>query len=183
MKARKTMKQRIIFIENGDSLVPYIIYTCAECGNEVGESSPREHIHGKVYCGECAFKLGLISETEYIKNHCFFMSADRLHAAVHNGEVYLTTSKKFPWERSSCDRSCDEYKEWRAKVFERDGYKCQICGQIGGTLNAHHIKPYKDYPDLRHDVNNGVTLCKTCHKKVHKEKSHEWLHTCESEDC
>lgn len=64
-----------------------------------------------------------------------------------------------------------EYKEWRAKVFERDNYTCQQCGDNkGGNLNAHHIKEYAKYKELRHDVNNGITLCKHCHKKVHGYK-------------
>lgn len=64
-----------------------------------------------------------------------------------------------------------EYQEWRKAVFERDGYTCQVCGDNrGGNLQAHHIKAYAEYPELRHDVQNGITLCQNCHKKVHYEK-------------
>lgn len=61
-----------------------------------------------------------------------------------------------------------EYREWRRSVFERDKYTCQDCGdKKGGNLEAHHIKPYAEYPELRTDVDNGLTLCKSCHAKVH----------------
>lgn len=63
-----------------------------------------------------------------------------------------------------------EYKKWRKTVFARDNYTCQICGDNqGGNLRAHHIKPYSEYPELRHDVDNGITLCENCHIKLHKK--------------
>ena len=34
---------------------------------------------------------------------------------------------------------------------------------------AHHLKTFKDYPELRFDVDNGQTLCRSGHKKVHEE--------------
>ena len=72
-------------------------------------------------------------------------------------------------EDSSEIRNSEEYKVWRACVFERDHYACQNCGQVGGTLNAHHIKPFSKYPEFRLDVNNGITLCKKCHKLAHRK--------------
>lgn len=62
------------------------------------------------------------------------------------------------------------YKKWRVQVFERDKYICQSCGKIGGKLNAHHIKPFSVYPELRLDIDNGITLCKECHIELHKKE-------------
>ena len=59
-----------------------------------------------------------------------------------------------------------EYKEWRKAVFERDDYTCQECGERGCYLEAHHIKSWNDYPELRYVVNNGETLCANCHNKT-----------------
>lgn len=62
-----------------------------------------------------------------------------------------------------------EYRKWRWTVFRRDNYTCQICGKkVSGHIEAHHIKSWKDYPDLRYDIDNGITLCKECHKEIHK---------------
>lgn len=67
-------------------------------------------------------------------------------------------------------RRSKEYCDWRKAVYERDDYRCQECGERGGRLNAHHIKPYAFYPDLRYDLSNGITLCISCHKKTHKRR-------------
>lgn len=59
----------------------------------------------------------------------------------------------------------EQYKHWRAAVFERDCYTCQDCKRSGGYLTAHHIQSFAEYPALRYEVSNGVTLCEECHSK------------------
>ena len=58
---------------------------------------------------------------------------------------------------------------WRKTIFERDDYTCQKCYQKGNKLNAHHIKSWALFPELRFEISNGLTLCVTCHKKEHKK--------------
>jgi hypothetical protein len=52
------------------------------------------------------------------------------------------------------------------QVLERDNYTCQLCGQRGGDLQVDHIQSWKDYVDLRFDINNCRTLCSRCHYKL-----------------
>lgn len=60
-------------------------------------------------------------------------------------------------------RGSIEYSIWRRAVFERDNWICVWCGQVGGKLEADHIKPFAYYPELRFAIDNGRTLCKPCH--------------------
>lgn len=69
------------------------------------------------------------------------------------------------------DRSKEEYFAWRNAVYARDNYTCQHCAVRGcrkTPLNAHHIKTWRDFPDLRYDLTNGITLCLECHRAEHR---------------
>lgn len=66
------------------------------------------------------------------------------------------------------NRQTKEYKKWRQNVFIRDNFTCQNCGERGGRLEAHHKKEWAYYPNERYNIDNGITLCKRCHKKIHK---------------
>lgn len=59
-------------------------------------------------------------------------------------------------------------KEWKNNVFTRDDWTCQKCGKRGIELRAHHILSFSKYPKLKFEVNNGITLCKNCHRKFHE---------------
>lgn len=61
-------------------------------------------------------------------------------------------------------RFADLYKVWRNRVKERDGYKCQRC-ESEKKLHVHHIIPWKENESLRFDLENGITLCMSCHMK------------------
>jgi hypothetical protein len=56
--------------------------------------------------------------------------------------------------------------EFNKLILGRDGNKCQICGGMV-DLVAHHIIPAKVSPIEQVDIDNGITLCKTCHNHVH----------------
>lgn len=57
-----------------------------------------------------------------------------------------------------------EFRLWREAVLARDNWTCRKCSKRGGRLEAHHIKPFSEYPELRFAIDNGETLCLECHK-------------------
>jgi len=75
-----------------------------------------------------------------------------------------------------------KYRQWRSDVFTRDNFTCQKCGQWGGRLHAHHIKSFSSILQIHEittlgealeceelwNINNGITLCKKCHKRLNK---------------
>jgi 5-methylcytosine-specific restriction endonuclease McrA len=68
------------------------------------------------------------------------------------------------------DRRSNEYEAWRQAVFNRDDRRCQSCGSTE-NLHAHHTQRYDeewiDNP-LNIDIDNGQTLCRSCHGKQHR---------------
>lgn len=67
-----------------------------------------------------------------------------------------------------------EYKRqrrWHSRfhrlVLDRDGHRCCQCGS-GDGLEVHHIVPVRINPDRATDTENGMTLCKACHRNIHR---------------
>lgn len=104
-------------------------------------------------CIECGKEFTV---KNYRKNTAKFCSHNCEHK--HRDFGLTTISQKI--------RHSSKYKQWRKSIFKRDNYTCQICQQRGGKLNADHIKPFALFPDLRLNLNNGRTLCVSCHKKT-----------------
>lgn len=81
-------------------------------------------------------------------------------------------------------RNMPEYFIWRSRVFERDNWTCQTCRKRGVYLEAHHneelnklLKYFniKNIDEARRckeiwDIDNGVTLCSSCHNLTKKRK-------------
>jgi len=93
------------------------------------------------------------------------------NVVIANRARNTSGSNHWNWKGGISDylhpRHSAEWKEWRKKVYERDNYTCRGCGyEKGKTLNPHHILPLRDFPHLKYSLDNGITLCKTCHEKT-----------------
>lgn len=141
-KCGEIIKNKLKFCKNcKDEMYKHLIKKCKNCNNIF-----KARLKNITFCTKDCFII-------YKKNNSKGVNNPNWKGGVGN------ENKLF--------RRSDEYKEWRSLVFKRDNFTCQDCKQVGGVLHAHHIKSYKDYPNLRIDVNNGLTLCYECHKKIH----------------
>ena len=62
-------------------------------------------------------------------------------------------------------RRTKEYFKWRKLVLEKLNFICANCGNKE-NLEAHHIIPIKENRNLIFSVDNGICLCRDCHKKI-----------------
>ena len=66
-----------------------------------------------------------------------------------------------------------KWKQKRASILKRDGYRCKNCmryGRIRPAVTVHHIKHLEDAPELALDARNLISLCAACHNEAHPEK-------------
>src|SRR3990167_202877 len=84
--------------------------------------------------------------------------------------VDRTQLKKSP--EDSRYRNSPAHKEWSRNVKNRDGWKCRIAdNNCNGKLVAHHILSWSKFPELRYQVNNGITLCQAHHPLKRDEEA------------
>lgn len=105
------------------------------------------------FCNRCGKKI------EYNKTcPCHNYNKDKQKYYYNNKEEHKFLNSKI-------------WKNKRSFIIERDGHKCIRCFEKYGKINAkelqvHHIKSRRDYPDLRLEDDNLLTLCKTCNLQL-----------------
>lgn len=104
-------------------------------------------------CGNCKKEI-IIPNWRYSKSKTHFCNKKCQGEATR-------TSAQF-WRRTS------EYKKWRSDVLHRDSYKCTKCSS-DKNLHAHHVVEANKDVSLRYNVDNGLTLCFSCHIKIHQQ--------------
>lgn len=68
-------------------------------------------------------------------------------------------------------RGDSAYGEWRKQTWTRDNFKCRIADEnCSGKIEAHHILGWAEYPELRYQLNNGITLCHAHHPRRRAEE-------------
>jgi 5-methylcytosine-specific restriction endonuclease McrA len=144
----------------------YLSHRCRQCGKEFW-AYPSEQ---RTYCSQsCRSKYCFAPERNPWRGKTLTPTHRANLSAAHVGRQAKEKHPLWRGGRYKTERKADmaslSYKRWRLAVFERDNYRCVECGATG-YLHADHIQPYAKYPDLRHDVTNGRTLCVNCHRRT-----------------
>lgn len=145
---------------------PKQMYCCNECRLHRKNKNKYELVKCD-FCGKEFEKLKCYTKDKthlYCSNECRWNGFSKFYSGENSPEY----NHDKPLEERLKDRKYIEYYEWRKQVYEKDNYTCQCCGDNkGGNLVAHHILNYSEHDNLKIDINNGITLCKNCHKLFH----------------
>lgn len=129
---------------------------------EYDETKPVNYTAMKVRC-DCGKEKTVLAQA--LKN------GDTTSCGCYNREV--TSALVGPKSAQYKPTLTDEDRKWRNSkqrtwslgVRKRDKF-CAVCGS-NKRLIAHHLNSYADNEDIRFDLENGIALCRECHKDFH----------------
>ena len=129
-------------------------YKCNECDKQflsykrVGNGTP-------LFCSHQCYSLSIVGKESSTKGMKF---------PERSGENHPRWIKDRSKLKKKQERGDSAYQEWRMQVYKRDNFKCSIENEnCSGRIIAHHILGWSSFPELRYQVNNGITLCQAHH--------------------
>jgi hypothetical protein len=153
-----------------------VLIQCDVCGKKLTKSYQSVKKSGEWICKKC------VEQTKEYKEKISKANTGKIFSEEHKrniskSKIGKNTGKNNPFYNHSLTekermlqhdrRSLDGYSTWKSLVKFFDNYKCRKCGSTK-HICCHHINNYSNFKDQRIDTNNGVTLCKNCHKQIHK---------------
>jgi len=138
------------------------LYALKELGEHIGMYGKMRRIKVELDSEEV-----MITFINYLRND---ISVIRKYALALLLDYYLPEWRKLVGAKllgPIVERDSRTVQLWRKEVIEKDGGKCVDCGSKE-NLEAHHVIPWAEAPELRTDPENGLTQCVNCHSKNHK---------------
>jgi hypothetical protein len=131
-------------------------YICS-CGNK--SKIQYMHFQKGVRCKECGLKKSANSRKGKPRPHWRGINSP-------HWKENLTEEERNKGRRAFHS----DIKLWREKVYQRDNFTCQCCGDNkGGNLNAHHLNSWNWAINERFKLDNGISLCDECHAGFHNQ--------------
>ena len=144
----KSKHQGLLYGGEDSPLFSQIKFNCLNCGKE------------------CSIKKSQYERNE--KHFCSTKCMGEWYSINRVGENHPRWRGDLTEEERKEDRRLIEgYHTFRQGVLKRDNYTCVISGERE-KLVVHHLYAYRDYKELRTEINNGVTLTEELHKEFHK---------------
>ena len=105
---------------------------------------------------------------------------------AHGGKNSYRYNPNITDEEREQGRNIDGYGAWVYNVKSKANYTCDCCGYVGykydGIMRSHHLNDYHSNKELATDINNGVCLCKHCHKFFHVDYMGDYCKECTEQD-
>lgn len=127
---------------------------CDHCGKAY--STTTSYLNKRAAAGQTSFYCGL---------SCAAKARSRAGVPQRSNRRRAANKRPFSKRRRVNVQRTNEDRRWARQVVARDK-QCQRCGATT-QLQAHHLKPYATNPALRLSLDNGITLCASCHADVH----------------
>lgn len=142
--------ERLIVLEKAtkDINTGNLIVSCAKCGREFTPTNAQVHN-----------RLSALESANGTENRIYCSEECKRSCAVF--------AKKGGAQVKIKARVRDQ--AWATKIKERAGNACERCGSKENLI-AHHEIPVKLSGECVLEEDNGICLCKDCHKKAHSEK-------------
>ena len=128
---------------------------------------------GRIFSEKTKEKMSLIKKGKHLSPSTEFKKGAKAPiTAFKRNDPRLVGERNILWKGGITSinnqiRGSYEYKLWEKNILKLNNH-CKKCGEIKiSKLVAHHILNFSNHPELRFDVNNGITLCKSCHKEFH----------------
>ena len=132
-------------------------------------------------CKNCGIDFSIFKSWEDKRFTCSKKCGNKIlseRVAWNKGmKGFLAGENHYKWKKDRDtlakrqERNDMAYKEWRRVVWTRDNWKCRIGNKdCNGRLEAHHILGWTAFPELRYDINNGITLCHFHHPHKRSEE-------------
>ncbi|MFA5197694.1 MAG: NUMOD3 domain-containing DNA-binding protein [Patescibacteria group bacterium] len=141
-------------------------------------------IHRKFHSRETKRKIGLANKghkhtREFSEKLRLRMLGKKIHISPHTEETKRKISQNRKGKgkhihkktllygyKKQDERNDSAYQNWSKQIKIRDEWKCRINNNdCFGKVIAHHILSWRDFPELRYKINNGITLCQHHHPR------------------